>query len=71
MTTIPASERCNGCPKVRVDDTNHWHSLCVDGSDSLLVIRGIVKGRDVSHACGETCVHKLVSRWLATGKLEE
>ena len=74
MSIVPASVKCDGCGKNRVEDSNHWRSLRPD-YDNLYVANHIVDPEDKqgiwSHACGETCALKLFSHWLATGKLDE
>lgn len=68
MSIIPASVKCDGCGKSRDEDTNHWRSLSAARS-SLSINEGIGTGYPF-HVCGETCALKLLSRWLATGKLD-
>jgi len=66
---IPASAKCDGCGKSRQDDSNHWRSFGA-GKVLLEIMDGINDGCNY-HACGDSCTLKLVSRWLANGKLEE
>ena len=64
---IPASAKCDGCGKSRRDDANHWRSLGVGGP--ILEIQDGINDTAIYHSCGDSCTLKLVSLWLATGKL--
>ena len=66
---IPASVKCNGCGKSRADDSNHWRSMGSSVTNFEMRV-GVVENWPY-HSCGDSCTLKLVSRWLATGKLEE
>lgn len=69
MSFVPASVKCDGCGKDRIDDTNKWNSMrYVQGG--IQFVEGI--GTEFSfHACGDACASKLFARWLATGKVTE
>lgn len=70
MSVVPASVKCDGCGKDRVDDSNHWKSFNLFGG-TVHIEEGIETESHEVHACGETCAMKLISRWFATGKLVE
>ncbi len=79
MSVIPASVKCDGCGHNRQEDSNHWRSFtlfvpsgrCGESSIARLTIIDHLDDGYETHSCGETCTLKLVSRWLATGKLDE
>jgi len=71
VSIVPSSVRCDGCGKNRIEDGNHWHTLRAPGADPLQITKGVQTAGYGKHACGEACAMKLVSRWMATGTLEE
>lgn len=83
MSVVPASVSCDSCGKNRQDDANRWKSLRAmptpTAGDPEIGTRLIIwegtkayfsNDERFFHACGETCLLKLVSKWCATGKLE-
>jgi len=78
MSAVPETVKCDGCGKSRLEDSNRWKRLKADhtykdGTAFLCIYDGLPTSDDDDsnfHACGETCLLKLVSRWCSTGKLD-
>jgi len=72
---------CDVCDVVK-REVNHWwvvglfDETCNGRNVTRLIISSYDETptpttRSAKDACGEKCVHVLVSRWMATGSLEE
>lgn len=74
MSTIPASVKCDGCGKNRIEDTNHWMTLDACSYKGVLsfatgIFENDEMGNPANHACGRECATKLFQKWFAEGKL--
>lgn len=67
MSTIPASVKCDGCGKNRIEDTNHWFSIRAE--EYFHIIHRTNEQNQYRHACGLECATKLFQKWFAEGKL--
>jgi hypothetical protein len=63
---------CDFCNKVK-GETNHWFLAVISLKGNFSVLKSWItrQGKENKDACGEECVHKALSRFLATGTLEE
>ena len=64
--------RCDVC-QIAKKETNHWWVAALR-NDRVLTIRPMTAKGNASVSldlCGQACAHKLLDRWMATGKLEK
>jgi hypothetical protein len=66
---------CDGCGAQK-QKANHWYVLFIKtrGINRELVIREAASAGmrvDVMDACGQSCVHKMVDRYLSSGNLQQ
>lgn len=70
MSTIPATAKCDGCGKNRIEDGNHWVTFKVVYENEIQILKGIYTTHTVDrHACGVECATKLFNRWFLKGSL--
>ena len=66
--------RCDVCG-IEKKQVNHWWKVWLapdKGTRQLrLVAAGAPSSVHAKDACGQSCIHRLVDRWMETGSLEK